>query len=208
VIAVYAFAKGPITAPLGSGVQREALRAIAMSGLMVIAGEVAAACQVSREALAAHDRAVRRVEARAVLPVRFAAVAADLPALRRFVRERRTELTAALARVAGCEQFTLRVFPSRRARTRPAPGEGPGAAWLRARSPLPPQIAPLREAVAALVKDERAEAGDGVASVYHLVARADRRAYRAALARGLRAVSGTRVVVSGPWPAYAFTEAV
>ena len=31
--------------------------------------------------------------------------------------------------------------------------------------------------------------------------------HRAALARGLRAVSGARVVVSGPWPAYAFAEA-
>jgi hypothetical protein len=206
VIAAYAIARGPIAAPLGRGVQREPLRAIPASGMLVVAGEVDAAPTVSAAALAAHDRVVRRVSARAVLPMRFGAVAADLAALKRFVREHKAELALALAKVAGCEQFTLRVFTSSRRRS--PRGGGPGERFLRARSALPPEIAPLREAVAPLVKDERAEAERGVASVYHLVARADRRAYRAALARGLRAVSGARVAVSGPWPVYAFAEAV
>jgi hypothetical protein len=109
-----------------------------------------------------------------------------------------------LAKVEGCEQFTLRVFFTRR---RAIKG-GPGARWLRARSALPPEIAPIREHVLPLLEDERAESEGGVVTLYHLVARADRRAYRAALARGLRALKCARVVVSGPWPVYAFAEAV
>jgi hypothetical protein len=205
VIALYAIARGPIEGPLGRGVQKEPLRAIPISGVAVVAGEVHAAPPVSPKALAAHDRVVRRATtvSPAVLPMRFGSVAPNLAVLRRFARRHRSEIVSTLAKVEGCEQFTLRVFVTRR---RGVKG-GPGARWLRARSALPPEIAPLREAVAPVLKDERAEAEHGVISVYHLVARADRRAYRAALARGLRALTGARVVVSGPWPVYAFAEA-
>jgi hypothetical protein len=207
VIAVYAVVRGPLAGPLGVGVQQERLRAVPASGFLVVVGDVAAPPRVTARALVSHDRLVRRLGAGAVLPVRFGAVLPDVRALRRVTRARRAELADALALVAGCEQFTLRVFaPKRRSEGRS--GTGPGARWLGARSPIPPQIVPLCRAVAPLVKDERAEKARGVASIYHLVARADRRAYRAALARAMHDIAGAKVVVSGPWPAYAFAEAV
>jgi Gas vesicle synthesis protein GvpL/GvpF len=211
MIAVYAIATPPLGGRLGVGVQREHLGAIAAGRLVVVAGEVGAAPAVSPRALAAHDEVVRRVaaRARAVLPMRFGAVAADLRALRAFVGERRAEFARSLAHVAGCEQFTLRCAVSAQRKRRPRERAlGPGARWLRARSAMPPELAPLRDAVDSLLRDERAQAEAGVVSVYHLVARADRRAYRAALARGLRATRDVRVVVSGPWPVYAFVEPV
>jgi hypothetical protein len=94
------------------------------------------------------------------------------------------------------------------------PSAGPGARYLRARAAarMPVELAALRASVASLVKDERAEAHDAaplVASVYHLVHRADRGRYATALDRAilaLHASGAARVVASGPWPPYAFTE--
>jgi hypothetical protein len=201
MISLYAVARAPVRGPLGRGVQRERLRALMILGVAVVAGEVDAAPAVSKKALAVHDRVVRSVGSRAVLPMRYASVAPDLRAVNTFVRQRKEDITTALARVLDCEQFTLRLVFRRRV----AKG-GPGARWLRRRSAFPPEIAPLREAVAAFVKVERAQADGGVLSVYHLVEKRDRRAYRAALARALRALRGARASVSGPWPPYAFAE--
>jgi hypothetical protein len=44
-----------------------------------------------------------------------------------------------------------------------------------------------------------------IATVYHLVPRASAGAYRRALARAA-AAEGVRVVISGPWPPYAFAD--
>jgi hypothetical protein len=44
-----------------------------------------------------------------------------------------------------------------------------------------------------------------IATVYHLVPRASAEAYRRALARHA-ADAGVRVVISGPWPPYAFAD--
>jgi len=47
--------------------------------------------------------------------------------------------------------------------------------------------------------------GSGVGSVYHLVPRASAGVYRRALEAAARD-AGLRVVVSGPWPPYAFSS--
>jgi hypothetical protein len=55
------------------------------------------------------------------------------------------------------------------------------------------------------VRDERIERQARVASIYHLIPRSSADAYRVALDRAARK-AGLRMRVSGPWPAYAFTN--
>jgi hypothetical protein len=53
------------------------------------------------------------------------------------------------------------------------------------------------------VRDERVEHRAGVSSVYHLIPRGSIESYRKAL-QASAAAAGVRLVVSGPWPPYAF----
>jgi hypothetical protein len=55
------------------------------------------------------------------------------------------------------------------------------------------------------VRDERIEKRERVATVYHLVPRASAASYRRAIERAAADASLT-LVVSGPWPAYAFVD--
>jgi hypothetical protein len=86
---------------------------------------------------------------------------------------------------------------------------GPGARFLRerARALTVPGWAEMRAPLLPLCRDERVEPHREpplCGSVYHLVATADLDAY-AARARSL--AGPLRVVVSGPFPPYAFAEA-
>jgi hypothetical protein len=54
------------------------------------------------------------------------------------------------------------------------------------------------------VRDERVEHRGEVSSVYHLIPRASTEAYRRAVQTSADA-AGLRVIVSGPWPPYAFS---
>lgn len=74
-----------------------------------------------------------------------------------------------------------------------------------AREQALPSFRPLRDAVRRWVRDERVEKGGSVATVYHLVPRGSVAAYRRAVERAARK-SGVRVLVTGPWPAYAFAD--
>jgi hypothetical protein len=65
-------------------------------------------------------------------------------------------------------------------------------------------FAPVRAAVRRWVRDERVERRGTVASVYHLIPRAQTVKYRRALEYAARE-AGLRVMVSGPWPPYAFS---
>jgi hypothetical protein len=45
-----------------------------------------------------------------------------------------------------------------------------------------------------------------IATIYHLVPRASAAAYRRALERRAREDDGMKIVISGPWPPYAFAD--
>jgi hypothetical protein len=166
-------------------------------------------------ALRGHDATVRRLArgVDALLPFRFGTVVPGAGELRRRLAPRAVELRRALALVAGREQMTLRVFgaPAARRRRGPVarPAGRPGARYLaaRLREVAVPEIDPIRPAVTAFVRAERAERHQSpplLASVYHLVDRGRSPAYRAALRRAAPAADGVRLRVSGPWPPYAF----
>jgi hypothetical protein len=71
-----------------------------------------------------------------------------------------------------------------------------------------PGAEPLRTAVARWVRAERVERLDRgrlAGSLYHLIPRGGASAYRRAIERAALE-AGVTMVVSGPWPPYAFAE--
>lgn len=103
---------------------------------------------------------------------------------------------------------------SRSARRQPISRSAPldGASYLReraaeaARARRVPGFDAVRAAVQPFIRDERVDKRGAVASVYHLIPRASAPSYRRAL-EGAARHAGLRVIVSGPWPPYAFVEA-
>ncbi len=288
VLYLYALAPAPpadrpgsVLPPLGAGLAGEPLRAVPVGGLLALVGKAAAPPALSAQTLAGQDATVRRLAdlLPALLPVRFGEHAAGEADLAERLAPRAAELSAALERVAGCVQMTLRVFrtaaspPGTEAAGADPPSTpvsaagGPGTRYLAARrqdlerARAVPEIAPLRDALAPLLRAERAERlerlsrgpsppgpfdsnlnvgaelasarveasstptqktktktksaprplapfsrnAELLATVYHLIERGSVAAYSRALAEASSRLSGVRVAVSGPWPAYAFT---
>jgi hypothetical protein len=92
-------------------------------------------------------------------------------------------------------------------RGEPGKARPTGTAYLKARAAERdvPEFAPVRAVVRRWVRDERVEKRGRLASVYHLVPRGAAPAYRRAL-EAAAAAAGLRIVVSGPWPPYAFSS--
>lgn len=94
---------------------------------------------------------------------------------------------------------------------------GPGTRYMRQRAAegrqWPAAIEELRAALADAIDDERVERGQSpvIGSIHHLIPRGSADRYRArleeAVAAARLAASGIRLRVSGPSPAYAFSEA-
>ncbi|HEX5719061.1 MAG TPA: GvpL/GvpF family gas vesicle protein [Thermoanaerobaculia bacterium] len=192
--------------PLGAGLAGEPLRLVRCGELLIVAGE--AEPKITPENLAAQDAVVRRLNVPAVLPIRFGETVRDEEELCNLLKPRGSDLVAALERVRGCEQMTLRVFgePSP---PPPAPSEpsGPGTRYMEARrreierARSLPEVEPLLDRLRPLVQAERIERkeqGALLGTVYHLVRREDVPAYK----ETVREEDG--VAVSGPWPPYAF----
>ena len=215
---LYALVEERPTGDLGTGIAKGPLSVLRAGGAWVVVEALAGPSPLPRPpAMRAHDRVVRRVARRtsAVLPLRFGTIAADARALRALLAPVRALLPAAFARVRDAVAFTIRVERVRRARAplapAPAPvGGGPGTRWLAARlaQHRVPEIDPLTAATAPFVRQRRVERhdrGPELATVYHLVPRADVRRWRAAV-RAAQAALAAPVRVSGPFAPYAFAE--
>jgi hypothetical protein len=216
---VYALLGAPPRPDAGAGLRAEPLRVVRVGEVVAAVGEMVEPPAVSEATLRAHDAVVRRLAGAvdAILPVRFGALLSEA-ALADTLAARARELGEALALVAGREQMTLRVLGERGAPPPPAAAAeagdlGPGARYLaarraeRRRAREAPELAPLRSALAPLVRAERVTRHDApplLATVHHLVDRGAADAYRAAVERGAAALAPRSVVVSGPWPPYAF----
>jgi hypothetical protein len=196
-----------------SGIEGEPIETLPVAGVWLAVGSLAQPPRPSLDALRAHDRAVRRLQAlaEAILPARFGQTAEDAATLERRFAAAGESLRAGLERVEGCVQMTLRIAglspPAEL-----AAGERPGTAYLRARrrqvtgEGFDPAIDALRADCAVLVRAERvswSEEGRRL-TFYHLVPRALLAQYTAAV-DAHRAVL-TRLSPSGPWPPYAFTH--
>ena len=213
---LYALLGGP---PVGGpcvGVCDEPLRVVDLGGPLALVGDVAAALPPDTATLTAQDALLRRLApgVDAILPARFGMWLADDAALVQALAPRRSELTEALARVAGCEQMTLRVWGEQAApiSEEADAGSGPGARYLaaRRRARRVPEVDILRERFGALVRGERTERHDRpplLATVQHLIARGESARYLAEVEASGPRLSPWRVTVTGPWLPYAFGEA-
>jgi hypothetical protein len=210
-ITLYAIADARPRGALGKGIGGKPLVVVRAGGAHVVI-ERASPAEPSVRTLRAHDRIVRRVArfAPAVLPVRFGTSVADARSLAALLAPLEDALADALAAVRECVQYTLRVHGPPAPPEKPNPRSGPGARFMAKRlaERQAPEIAPVTAATKEWVRASRverhADKGDHVATVYHLVPRREARAYRAALVRAR--VREVRVVVTGPWPPYAFAE--
>ena len=140
----------------------------------------------------------------ATLPARFGALV-DRKALADRVQSHEAELREAIHEVRGRVQMTVRVTgePARVVATPAASGREYLEARRKLASPvLPETAAGLLAALRPLVARERLEPGAGglLATVYHLVDRRHGRRYREIAA----ATALPNVIVTGPWPPFAF----
>ena len=211
-------------AQLGRGIARQSLSLVRAGSAFVVV-EPAEPREATPRTIVAHDRVVRRIArlVPSVLPLRFGTSAPDRAAVEALIAPLAESIRPAFERVRDAVQFTIRVSGRRSPPTIPA-RVGPGTRWVAERIARQqvPEVAAISEATRPWVRDARAERHDRghggrpsprrdralhFASVYHLVAREDVRAWRRALGRALEELpKGVSVTTSGPWPPWAFAE--
>jgi hypothetical protein len=208
------------------GLNGEPARLVAHAGLgAVVSAFDEAPAPVTREHVLAHNRVNSQVLAATTpLPFRFGTLT-DEARLASYLRERAEDLRAALARVRGCVEMSVKLLWDASAQT---PAESPadaggaqgGTAFLLAkrRELLGEEQARRRAEELASWLERRtsdlARASDArlrpaetlVVRAAHLVGRAQVADYRERL-RELRAERpDLRFLTSGPWPPYSFTK--
>lgn len=199
-----------------AGMAGEPLRIVRAARVAAVTGEVPRTPRASMAALRRYDAVLRVLagEVPALLPLRFGTCVASDEELASLLRARDPALRAALRQVRGCVQMTLRSIDLRASEPRrdPAlPDRASGLAYLQAlaaeaaRAREVPALAPVLAAVARWVRAVRVDRSGAVASVYHLVPRKAVQPYATA-ARQAAEAAGLRVLISGPFPAYAFGE--
>jgi hypothetical protein len=192
------------------GVAGETLQAIPVGRLDAIVGRVRAVPRPTGPNLRRYDRMMSALWRRtpALLPARFGTTARDLSDLQLMVRARERTLRRSLRTVRNRAQMTVRMVsatPGVLPRTDNSHVSGTQYLRDRQRERDVPAFAPLRTAVRPWIRDERVEKRGGVASIYHLIPRGSAERYRSALERAAREAD-VRMIVSGPWPAYAFAD--
>jgi len=225
---VYALAHHSLSRRRLRGIDREPLHSVTVGKVTAVVGSVRQRPAATPESLRRYDVVVRAIASgtSAILPARFATIMSGLSEIEDVLGARQPYFTRALRHVRGRAQMTVRVIGRTPAadtsagsgRSRVASNDDEihrrqrdGAGYLRqraaeaARARRVPGFDRTRAAVEQFVRDERVETRGAVATVYHLIPRASAPAYCRALEAAARR-DGLRVVVSGPWPPYAFAE--
>jgi hypothetical protein len=203
------------------GVMGEPLQAVRIGRIDAIVGRVRAVPTPTDSNLRRYNRVMSALWRRspALLPARFGTSARDLADLHVMVRGRERVLRRRLSAVRNRAQMTIRVVGSNSSdvgsgspggpdKVRPTgAGKQSGTQYLRSRQREydVPAFAPLRAAVRRWIRDERVEKRGGVASIYHLVPRGSADRYASAIEKAARE-AGVRMIVTGPWPPYAFAD--
>ena len=175
----------------------------------------------SLEEVRAHHRIVEAAWTAhpAVLPVRFGQWFESVEALTAAMGAKVDSYVAALERVRGAGEFSVRILDPAARAPEPEGGAVSGTEYLRAaaerarrRSALDErgraEAGKLREALPGLVKDERVEpfaSPHGLTTVTHLVARAAEDEYERAADAYAASRPELRFLRTGPWPAWTFT---
>ena len=228
IICVYALVSGAPARLSLTGIAGERLRVITIDRVAAVVGELRRPPAPTIKNLRRYAASVEAIAGKvsAILPARFATLVADGEELAFILRSRRTALRRRLRAVRGRAQMTIRMvseskshaglIPSQsraagRARLRLEHKATQGTQYLQQRMAVAvrtravPGFESIRAAVRSLVKDERVERRGDVVTVNHLVPRAAPTRYRAAVERAAED-SGVHLIVTGPWPPYAFAD--
>ena len=182
------------------------------------------------EVAVAHEAVVEhfaRLRGTAVVPMKLFTMFSTQERAVAEMEARRKELEAVLTRIAGCEEWGVRV--TRRAQVVPAPADArpaSGAAFLAARKDARDSAraaaqksaeaaATTFDALVPLSRDVRrrddapAGAPPPLLDAAFLVPAAGRARFRAQARRAAKicAAAGTEMILTGPWPAYNFVQA-
>lgn len=216
ILYLYALADGLDDVSGLAGVHDETLVIVSLPEAIAVGGWMPEAPAVTRESLASQDRLVRQLHARAagLLPMRYGAAVSDVEAAARAVHALGAGLRDRLERVRARDQMTLRITGAGVAGGVEAPEgaegpEGAGTRYLRARAALavPPEIAPLLEALKPLQRVTRVERGrhaNVLATVYQLIDKGSAEVYWRAAEDAAATRPSLTIRISGPSPAYAF----
>jgi len=189
------------------------LRLVPFDGLAAVYTPASDA-ELSPETLWRHEEVVEALMAdRDVLPVRYGTRLEDEAAVAHAVGERRDELAAALDRVRGAVELSVRVVPAREAPRPPDHGETrSGADYLRVRALAEAGRSEaahaLQEPLAALARastEGRPRPPELFRAAY-LVERGAVDSFVAVVARLQGANPALAILCTGPWPPYSFAE--
>lgn len=214
-VLVYAICLRPRVRIALVGMAGEPLALVPVGGLAAVVGALEGPPEASIAALCRYNAVLCELanSLPAVLPVRFGTCIAGVQELAFVLRAREASLKAALREVRGRVQMTLRGTDTglaEEAQAEPDTGQGGsgrdylhGLARAAARDRAVPGLAPVVAAVSRWVRAERVECRGELASVYHLIPRGSVEAYAGAARRAAQE-KGVPVVLTGPFPAYAF----
>lgn len=179
---------------------------------------------VSHEAVVEH---FARSRAAAVVPMKLFTMFSSEDRAVAEMQARREQIDGVLARIAGCEEWGVRVTrgPARAGQPAPAPRARTGAAFLAARKQdrdaaraslemAAGAAASVFDELSPIAKDarQRRDAPSGAAAplldAAFLVPSARRAKFRVAARRAARtcADAGAEMTLTGPWPAYNFVQ--
>jgi hypothetical protein len=209
VIALYAVTDDPAPPPP----ELAQLEVIPVDGLAAVCTR-AQEPEFSAEALWRHEEVVEALMAdRDLLPVRYGTLLEDEGAVAHAVEERRDELAAALDRVRGAVELSVRVMATETREAAPAATDAvSGAEYLRSRSDADAErdraSRALHEPLAGLARasaEGRARPQELFSRAY-LVERDAVEAFAAEVARLQDANPALSILCTGPWPPYSFAD--
>lgn len=211
VLYVYAITDSPAD-PRGAGLHGAPLQRIDGGGLAAVVSEHAVTPELDEELLWAHEQVVEELMSFAtILPLRFGSSVERPEALVAMMEERREEFLAALERVRGAVEISVRA-------ELPAPGVGDpasraesGTAYLRERAERERRSKDAADLVhrplAALARRSLPPAhlrDPRQFKAAYLVEEAGVEAFGGRVAELNADLEGIRVGCTGPWPPYSF----
>jgi hypothetical protein len=173
----------------------------------------------SVSSMLAFAKVVEAMHARqAVIPYRYGCLMESEPAIVRLLRDHRQEYAGLLGRLCGMTEMGIRILCPARPVSVPGSSSSPGAAYLAAlrnrygcgNSPAPEE-AELADRIAGLLagcyQEQRREISPAergrLLSLYFLTPKTGVERFRSRV-RQIRPPSGTKLLLSGPWPPYNF----
>ena len=176
------------------------LRIVPVGGLGLVVGAAAEADVIDAEALWHREDLIEELmRERTLLPVRYRTVVEDDTAAAEAVAERAEALKAALRRVRGAVELSVRVL------MRAEIGESTPGEHLQARAAGERAAAAMHQRLAAAAREHARQIGPGLLRGAYLVDRVEIDGFVALVRELQNEHPELSAVCTGPWPPYSFS---